>query len=72
MLGHLQRARDESIETGKPVYVDFGFHQETADEFIDRLGDALFNFREENPGVMSFSTVSEVARASQSQSQGTK
>lgn len=61
MLGHLQRALARSQAEDKPIYVDFGFHQETADEYIAAIGDALYNFRSENPGALEFSTVTKVA-----------
>ncbi|MCP4448594.1 MAG: hypothetical protein GY811_25140 [Myxococcales bacterium] len=40
MIGHLERAAALSRSTGAPVYVNFGAHQETADEFIYLLSDA--------------------------------
>ncbi len=63
MLGHLQRAAAQSRATGKPVYVNFGVHQESADEYIHFLGDALRYFQDDNPDVLSFSTVTNVADA---------
>ncbi len=61
MIGHLQRAAAQSRATGAPVYVNFGAHQETADEFIYLLSDALRHFEDESPGVLTYSTVTKVA-----------
>ncbi len=62
MRGHLQRAMIASQKQGTPIFVDFGFHQESADEFITALSDALFNFKSSYPGVLRFSTVSAAAK----------
>jgi hypothetical protein len=61
---HMARAMERSRELGgEPVYVNFGFHQETADEFTDTLADALSVFRAENPKVLEFATVANIAQA---------
>lgn len=61
MIGHLQRAAAQSRSIGGPIYVNFGAHQETADEFIYLLSDALRHFEDESPGELSYSTVTAVA-----------
>ena len=61
MLGHLQNALALSNKTGESVYVNFGFHQNSAHEYLSHISDALYNFREDYPDVLQFSTVTQVA-----------
>tara|TARA_R110002096_G_scaffold143328_1_gene299077 strand:+ start:28916 stop:29932 length:1017 start_codon:yes stop_codon:yes gene_type:complete len=63
MLGHLQRAAVQSQSTGAPVYVNFGVHQESADEHIELMSYALDDFKKDHPDVIRFSTVTKVANA---------
>lgn len=64
MEDHMARARERSRELGgEPVYVNLGFHQETAAEYADVLSDAISVFRAENPKVLEFSTVSKIAES---------
>lgn len=63
MLAHLRKAQAASLSTSRTIYVGFGLHQDTADEYIHVLGDALLNFNEKNPGVLEFATVTAVSRA---------
>lgn len=62
MRGHLQRAMVASGSARGPIYVDFGFHQESADEYSGVLSDTRFNFQKHYPGVLRFSTVSAIAK----------